>query len=99
MFAPSSGSVAAAPAVAPVAEPEPVKEEKKIFNVVLQKFDAASKAKIIREVKLILPQLSLVEAKTLVESAPKPLKEGVKKEDAEKMKKTLEDLGATVLLE
>lgn len=81
----------------------------------LQKIDPASKAKIIREIKLILPQLNLVEvslliihcrhvhsfsqAKTLVESAPKLIKEKVKRDEAEKMKKTLEELGATVSLD
>ncbi|ORY41386.1 ClpS-like protein [Rhizoclosmatium globosum] len=69
------------------------------FKVKLEKFDAAAKAKIIREVKNIIPGANLVEAKKFVESVPKVLKEGVPKEEAEKMKKMLEELGATVILE
>lgn len=73
-------------------------EEKHIFSLKLDSFDAARKAKIIKEVKGLLA-LSLVEAKKLVESAPKLLKENVPKEDAEKIKKSLESLGAAVRLE
>ncbi|OLL23263.1 54S ribosomal protein L12, mitochondrial [Neolecta irregularis DAH-3] len=91
---------AAAPASAPVeAAPEAEKpQEKTMFNVKLEAVDASVKAKIIREVKNLLG-LNLVEAKKFVESAPKILKEGVVKEDAEKMKETLTGLGAKVVLE
>ncbi|KAF9916051.1 hypothetical protein BX616_004734 [Lobosporangium transversale] len=91
-------SPAAAPAAAAPAEEEKP-AEKTEFNVKLEKFDAAAKAKLIREIKNIIPGINLVEAKKFVESAPKVVKEGLPKADAEKLKKTLEDLGATVSLE
>jgi len=71
-------------------------EEKTEFDVVLA---AAGEKKInvIKEVRAIT-QLGLKEAKDLVESAPKPIKEGVKKEEAEELKKKLEEVGATVEL-
>ncbi|CEP18213.1 hypothetical protein [Parasitella parasitica] len=86
----------AAPAAAAVEEEKPA--EKTEFSVKIDKVDAASKAKVIREVKN-LAGLNLVEAKKFVESVPKVLKESVPKEEAEKLKKALEALGATVLLE
>lgn len=73
-------------------------KEKTVFNIKLDSFDTKSKAKVIKEVKGLLG-LSLVEAKKFVESAPKLLRENVAKDDAEKIKKTLEDLGARVVLE
>lgn len=91
----------AAPAAAPAAEAAEVKEEeevKTIFNVKLESFDPKTKPKVIKEVKGLLG-LSLVESKKFVESAPKVLKENVTKEDADKIKKILEDLGAKVTLE
>ncbi|ELU43155.1 hypothetical protein AG1IA_02795 [Rhizoctonia solani AG-1 IA] len=51
------------------------------------------------QVKAIMPNMNLVEAKKFVESVPKTLKENVPKEEAEKLMKTLKDLGATVVLE
>ena len=81
--------------VAPAEEEKPV--EKTEFNVKIEKVDAASKAKVIREVKN-LAGLNLVEAKKFVESVPKVLKETVQKEEAEKLKKALEAVGATVVL-
>lgn len=94
---------AAAPAAAPAdagAEEEaaPPAEEKMIFTLKLESFDAKSKPKIIKEVKNLLG-LSLVESKKLVESAPKVLKENVPKEDAEKIKATIEELGGKLSLE
>lgn len=94
MAAPLTGSAAAA-TVAPAAP----QVEKTEFRVTLDKFDPTSKAKVIREIKGLLPQLNLVEAKNFVEGAPKVIKEKVKKEEAEKIKKTLEDLGATITLD
>ncbi len=71
-------------------------EEKTDFTVVLA--DAgANKINVIKEVRAITG-LGLKEAKDLVEAAPKPLKEGVNKEDAEKFKKQLEAAGAKVEL-
>ncbi|KAL1407590.1 54S ribosomal protein L12, mitochondrial [Vanrija albida] len=91
--APAAG---AAPAAEAPAEEKP--KEKTIFTLKLEKFDAAAKAKIIREVKAIMPNMNLVEAKKFVESVPQTLKENVPKEEAEKLQKTLEGLGATVSL-
>ena len=89
------GGAQAAPAEEEVKEEV---EEKTIFSIKLESFDAKSKPKIIKEVKGMLG-LSLVESKKFVESAPKVLKENVAKEDAEKIKATLEGLGAKVSLE
>ncbi|KAI1792961.1 ClpS-like protein [Ganoderma leucocontextum] len=96
----------AMPAAAPAAAPAPAEEteaekpkEKTVFNVKLEAFDAAAKPKIIREVKAMVPNLTLIEAKKFVESLPQVLKENLSKEDAEKLKKTFTDLGATVALE
>ncbi|KAI8354308.1 putative mitochondrial ribosomal protein [Mortierella sp. GBAus27b] len=96
---PVGGAPAAAPAAAAAAPVEEKPVEKTEFNVKLEKFDAAAKAKLIREIKNIIPGINLVEAKKFVESAPKVVKEGLNKADAEKLKKTLEDMGATVTLE
>lgn len=96
-------SFAAAPAAGQAAAPveeaeEDVVQEKTMFNVKLESFEAGSKPKIIKEVKSLLG-LSLVDSKKFVESAPKILKEGLSKEDAEKIMKTLQDLGAKIVLE
>ncbi|CAI4062335.1 hypothetical protein N7582_002108 [Saccharomyces uvarum] len=80
------------------AEEEAKPEAKTVFTVKLDSFDAKTKAKVIKEVKGLLG-LSLVEAKKFVEAAPKVLKENIAKDDAEKIKKTLEGLGAKVSLE
>ncbi|KAF9977920.1 hypothetical protein BGZ65_007204, partial [Modicella reniformis] len=93
----SAAGQGSAAAAAPVEEEKVA--EKTVFNVKIEKFDAAAKAKLIREIKNIIPGINLVEAKKFVESAPKVVKEGLNKADAEKLKKTLEDLGATVSLE
>lgn len=100
MAFPVGGVAAAAPAAAAESAEDaaPAAQEKTIFNVKLESFDAKTKAKIIKEVKGMLG-LSLVDSKKFVEGAPKVLKENVAKEDAEKIKKTLEDLGAKVSLE
>ncbi|AOW07321.1 ribosomal protein L7/L12, C-terminal/adaptor protein ClpS-like protein [Yarrowia lipolytica] len=92
----------AAPAAAPAAAaeeaaPEPV-EEKTIFNIKLESYDAKAKPKVIKEIKTLLG-LSLVDAKKIVDAAPKMVKESVPKEDADKIKKVLEDLGAKITLE
>jgi large subunit ribosomal protein L7/L12 len=71
-------------------------EEKTEFNVVLTAF-GAQKINVIKEVRAITG-LGLKEAKDLVEGVPKPVKEGVNKDEAEKIKKQLEDAGATVEL-
>ena len=71
-------------------------EEKDEFTVVLAEA-GANKINVIKEVRAITG-LGLVEAKNLVEGAPKPVKEGINKEDAEKFKKQLEAAGAKVEL-
>ncbi|KAG2336679.1 ClpS-like protein [Suillus weaverae] len=93
---------AAAPPVAAAVEEAAVEEkpkEKTIFNLKLQSFDAAAKPKIIREVKALIPNLTLIDAKKFVESVPQVLKENMPKEDADKLKAVLEKLGAVVVLE
>ena len=72
-------------------------EEKDEFNVTLEAA-GGEKIKVIKEVRAITG-LGLGEAKALVEGAPKLLKEAVKKEEAEEMKKKLEEAGATVKLD
>jgi large subunit ribosomal protein L7/L12 len=71
--------------------------EKTEFTVQLDGFDAAKKINVIKVVREITG-LGLKEAKDLVEGSPKPVKENVSKEDAEKIKKQLEDGGAKVSL-
>ncbi|PSS12666.1 hypothetical protein M430DRAFT_68869 [Amorphotheca resinae ATCC 22711] len=90
----------AAPAAAPVEEEEaaPVQQEKTLFNLKLESFDAAAKPKIIKEIKSMLG-LSLVDSKKFVESAPKMMKEGVPKEEAEKIIAALKELGGVVTME
>lgn len=100
-FVGGPGGAAGAPAAAaPVEEEEaaPAKAEKTLFNLKLEKFDAAAKPKVIKEIKAMLG-LSLVDSKKFVESAPKMMKEGVPKEEAEKILETLKALGATVVME
>ncbi|ETN39812.1 ribosomal protein L7/L12 [Cyphellophora europaea CBS 101466] len=97
-FAPptAAGGVAAPAAAAEEDEPAaPAAAEKTLFTIKLESFEAASKPKIIKEIKGMLG-LSLVDSKKFVESAPKMLKEGITKEDAEKIKTTLEGLGGKV---
>ena len=90
--------VSAAPvagvAVAGAAEAAPV-EEKTEFDLILKAFDAAKKVATIKVVREITG-LGLKDAKDAVEAAPKTLKEGISKEDAEKYKADLEATGATV---
>ncbi|KIK65625.1 hypothetical protein GYMLUDRAFT_258345 [Collybiopsis luxurians FD-317 M1] len=90
-------TAAAAEADEPAAAAAP--KEKTVFNVKLESFDAGSKPKVIREVKAMNPTLTLIEAKKFVESLPQTLKENLPKEEAEKMIKTFESLGAVVKLE
>ncbi|EOA83507.1 54S ribosomal protein L12 [Exserohilum turcicum] len=99
-FVTGPGGAGPAAAAAPVEEEEaaPAAQEKTLFNVKLEKFDPAAKPKVIKEVKAMLG-LSLVDSKKFVESAPKVMKEGVPKEEAEKIVETLKALGATVVLE
>src|SRR3954470_13105419 len=83
--APASGGGAVAPAA----------EEKTTFDVVLKEM-GANKIGVIKEVRSAVPGLGLAEAKALVEGAPKTIKEGVTKAEAEEMKKKIEAAGAKV---
>ena len=83
---PAAGGAAAAPAA----------EEKTEFDVILTG-DGGKKINVIKEVRAITG-LGLGEAKALVEGAPKPIKEGVNKDEAEKIKKQIEEAGGTVEL-
>lgn len=74
----------------------PAAEEQTEFDVILTG-DGGKKINVIKEVRAITG-LGLTEAKTLVESAPKAVKEGISKADAERLKKQLEEAGATVEL-
>ncbi len=74
-----------------------VAEEKDSFDVILAAF-GEKKINVIKEVRVIT-SLGLKEAKDLVEGAPKPVKEGATKEEAEAIKKQLEEVGATVELQ
>ncbi len=92
---PASGApvmMAAAPGAAEAEE-----EEQTSFNVVLKEI-GDKKIQVIKAVRA-LTSLGLKEAKDLVEAAPKPVKEGVPKEEAEDAKKQLEEAGATVAVE
>ena len=93
------GVTAAAPvavSAAPAAGEAAVEEEKDSFNVVLTSA-GDKKIQVIKVVRTIT-ELGLKEAKDLVESAPKPIKEDVAKAEAEEMKTKLEEAGATVEL-
>jgi large subunit ribosomal protein L7/L12 len=79
-----AGGTAAAPA-----------EEKATFDVILQEM-GANKIGVIKEVRSAVPGLGLAEAKALVEGAPKTVKEGVTKQEAEEIKKKIEAAGAKV---
>jgi large subunit ribosomal protein L7/L12 len=86
----------AAPAAGGAGGAAPAAEAKDEFDVILTG-DGGKKINVIKEVRAITG-LGLTEAKTLVESAPKAVKEGVNKDEAEKIKKQLEEAGATVEL-
>jgi large subunit ribosomal protein L7/L12 len=87
-------AVAAGPAAAGGA-PAEAAEEKTEFDVTLESADSTKKIAVIKVVRTITG-LGLKEAKDLVEGAPKPLKEGVSKEEAEKIKKEIEEAGGVV---
>ena len=89
--------VSAAAMAAPAAAAAPAAEEKTDFDVVLASFDAAAKIKVIKVVREITG-LGLAEAKAFVEGAPKTLKEGASKDEAEELKKKVEEAGGKVEL-
>ena len=106
LFAPSSASAgpggASAPSAAAAAEeedlPAPAAAEKTLFTLTLKSIEATAKPKVIKEVKQMLG-LSLVDSKKFVESAPKMMREGVPKEEAEKIIETLKGVGGVVTME
>jgi large subunit ribosomal protein L7/L12 len=89
----AAAAVAAAPAAGGGAA-APAAEEQTEFDVILTG-DGGKKINVIKEVRAITG-LGLGEAKALVEGAPKPIKEGVNKDEAQKIKKQIEDAGGTV---
>ncbi len=94
------GVSAAAPVAVAAAGPAagaaaPAAEEKTSFDVILTEA-GGNKIAVIKEVRAAVAGLGLAEAKALVEGAPKPLKEGVTKEEAEEIKKKIEAAGAKV---
>lgn len=98
---PMGGFAAPAPAApAPVEEEEaaPAPQEKTLFTLTLKSFEPASKPKIIKEIKSMLG-LSLVDSKKFVESAPKQMREGVPKDESEKIIETLKGLGGIVTMD
>lgn len=97
--APGSAS-ATAPAAAAAEEEEaaPAPQEKSLFTLKLESFEAAAKSKIIKEVKGLLG-LSLIDSKKFVESVPKVMKEGVTKEEGNKIMETIKALGGVVKME
>jgi large subunit ribosomal protein L7/L12 len=90
--APVAVAAAGAPAGGPAAPPA---EEKTALDVVLKEA-GPNKIAVIKEVRAAVSGLGLAEAKALVESAPKTLKEGITKEEAEEIKKKIEAAGAKV---
>lgn len=90
--APVGGMIMAAPGAAAPAE---AAEEKTEFDVILEEVPADKKIAVLKVVRTITG-LGLKEAKELVEAAPKPIKEGTSKDDAEAIKKQLEEAGSKV---
>ena len=91
----SAAAPVAVAAAAPAAAAAAPAEEKTEFDVILAGFDAAKKIGVIKVVREVTG-LGLKEAKDLVEGAPKAIKEGASKEDADKIKAQLEEAGAKV---
>ncbi|KAJ3388545.1 hypothetical protein HDU92_001437 [Lobulomyces angularis] len=94
--APAAGTTAAA--AEPAVEEEKA-AEKTTFSIKLEKYEAAAKSKLIREIKILIPGFTILEAKKFLESVPKVIKKDVPKEEAEKIKKLLDSLGGAVTLE
>lgn len=91
------GVTAAAPVVMAAGVAPAAAEEKTEFDVVLTA-DGGKKLDVIKAVREVSPQLTLPQAKTLVESLPQTIKAGASKEEADKLKKTLEAAGGKVEL-
>ena len=93
----SAGVVMAAPGAGGSEGDGAAADEKTEFDVVLESFDAAAKIKVLKVVRNATG-LGLGDAKSLVESAPKTVKEGVAKDEAESLKKDIEEAGEKVTL-
>ena len=94
--APSAGVVMAAPGAASGGGAEAA-EEKTEFDVVLESFEASAKIKVLKAVREATG-LGLGDAKAMVEAAPKTIKEGIGKDEAETLKKSIEEAGGKVSL-
>ena len=94
---PAAGGAVMVAGPAAGADAAPAAEEKTEFDVVLEGFDAAKKIGVIKVVRTATGA-SLGDAKGMVEGAPKAIKTGLPKDEAEKLKKELEDAGAKVSL-
>ena len=93
----SAGVVMAAPGGAAAGGAAEAAEEKTEFEVVLESFEASAKIKVLKAVREATG-LGLGDAKAMVEAAPKTIKEGVAKEEAESLKKAIEEAGGKVTL-
>ena len=93
----SAGVVMAAPGAAAGGGGAEAEEEKTEFDVVLESFEASAKIKVLKAVREATG-LGLGDAKAMVEAAPKTIKEGVSKDDAENLKKAIEEAGGKVSL-
>ena len=93
----SAGVVMAAPGAAAGGDGGEAAEEKTEFDVILESFDAAAKIKVLKAVRNATG-LGLGDAKALVEAAPKVVKEGISKNDAEALKKEIEEAGGKATL-
>lgn len=93
----SAGVVMAAPGAAAGGDGGEAAEEKTEFDVILESFDAAAKIKVLKAVRNATG-LGLGDAKALVEAAPKVVKEGISKGDAEALKKEIEEAGGKATL-
>ncbi|NBQ22504.1 MAG: 50S ribosomal protein L7/L12 [Synechococcaceae bacterium WB6_3B_236] len=92
----AAASAGAVMMAAPAAAAEAVEEQTE-FDVILDGFDAAAKIKVLKAVREATG-LGLAEAKTLVEAAPTPVKEGIAKGAAEELKKAIEEVGGKVTI-
>ena len=95
-FGVSAAAPVAVAAAAPAAAAAAPAEEKTEFDVVLKGCDASAQLKVIKAVREVVEGLGLKEAKELVEGAPKTIKEGVAKDEAEKIAAKLKEAGADV---
>jgi len=91
-----AGFAAPAPQAANNEDDSGGSKEQTEFNVKLVSFEASDKIKVIKAVKALKPELNLVQAKRFVESVPTLIQEDVSKEEAEELRKSLEDAGAKV---